>query len=74
MVATDRRTLVENLAGASTIAITACLYNALATRQNRATISTGIRWAAKQKYGPEITGAITGMLLAHWYLKGHNAN
>lgn len=61
------------LAGPLALAVFASSYNLLAHRLGKPTISAGVRWIAEQKVGTEVAGAITGGLLAHWFLRLFNA-
>lgn len=45
------------------------LYNAVAVRRGRPTISAGVRWIANTKLGAEVAGAAVGLLLFHWFWK-----
>ena len=57
------------LSGPVALAVFAATYNAVAHYNGRPTISSGIRWFARQNLGAEVSGAIAGGLLAHWFLR-----
>lgn len=67
----DRKsdTDVQHLAGPVFLVTAALLYNAVAVRRGRPTISAGVRWIANTKLGAEVAGAAVGLLLFHWFWK-----
>ena len=69
MDAAKHNEMVTHLAGPLALAAFAIAYNSTAHRLGKPTISSGVRWVAKQKVGTEVAGAIAGGLLAHWFLK-----
>jgi hypothetical protein len=46
----------------------ALVYNVIAYRFRRPTISQGVRWIVERGGGTEVAGAVLGGLLAHWLL------
>jgi len=65
--------MMSHLAGPIFLAVTAGIYNAIAFKFNKPTISMGVRWIAKRNIGSEIAGAVLGGLLAHWLLNDGKA-
>lgn len=59
----------QHIAGPLFLGVVAFIYNMVATKTRRPTISTGVRWIANRKQGAEIAGAAVGLLLFHWFWK-----
>ena len=51
----------------------ALLYNSVAARLGRPTISTSVRWLGHHPFGAWIAGGIIGGLLAHWFIEQETA-
>lgn len=56
------------VAGPIFLGTAALVYNVVAYRFRRPTISQGVRWIVDQGGGAEVAGAVLGGLLAHWLL------
>lgn len=55
--------------GPTFVLAVALLYNAVAVRRGRPTISTSIRWLGHHPFGAWVAGGIIGGLLAHWFIE-----
>lgn len=59
----------EHFIGPISVAAFILLYDVIAIKKGKSTISKNIRKLTSRGFGPEIAGAIVGMLAFHLFLK-----
>lgn len=74
MDAPTQKSTVDYFMGPVSLALFAAVYNTIAVKRNKPTISSGIRWISNHKIGTEFAGAVVGALIAHWFLKVFDAD